>query len=97
MKTAKQRKRPAKPRRNFPLFLHATGQWAKKVRGKMHYFGIEAAAAEKKRDDTKGDLLAGRTPRLHPAGNDTTLRELVNRVLTSKKALMGTGELSPVT
>jgi hypothetical protein len=31
--------RPAKARPDFPLFARANGQWAKKIQGKLHYFG----------------------------------------------------------
>lgn len=91
-KTAVSRK---KPHRDFPLFLHATGQWAKKVRGKMHYFGKDRDAALDKWLAEKDELLAGRTPRLHRDG--LTVADLANRFLTAKKALLATGELSPVT
>ena len=36
-----------KPRPDFPLFAHARGYWAKKVRGRLVYFGKVA-------DDPKG-------------------------------------------
>ena len=91
----KTAKKPAKPYGDFPLFLHKTGQWAKKICGRMHYFGKNATAAEAKYNANRDDLHAGRTPRLHPDG--LTVRDLVNRFLSAKKALVHSGELSPRT
>ena len=81
-----------KPHKDFPLFLHRTGQWAKKVRGKMIYFGKDADAALEKWLDEKDALLAGRTPRLHPDG--LTVRQLCNKFLEAKKARADAGDLS---
>ena len=94
-RAAVKAKKPAKPYPDFPLFLHQTGPWAKKVRGGMHYFGTEPDAAPAKYLDQRDDRRAGRTPRTR--GDELTVRELVNRFLTSKKALLDSDELSPRT
>jgi hypothetical protein len=28
------------PRASFPLTAHPNGQWCKKIRGKVHFFGV---------------------------------------------------------
>src|SRR5262245_21809289 len=93
------RSKPAKPRPDFPLFPHATGRWAKKVKGKLVYFGKIA-------DDPNGEaaltlwldqieeLLAGRKPRAKGDAG-VTLAELCFKFLQAKKLKLDTGLLSP--
>jgi integrase len=89
--------KPAKPYPEFPLFAHAAGVWAKKIRGKLHYFGpwSDPDGALKKYLEQKDALHAGRTPR--PETEGLTVKALANTFLNHKKALRETGELSPRT
>lgn len=86
-------KKPEPPWKPFPLFFHQTKQWAKKIRGKTHYFGTDAEAAEKRYQEVKDDLHAGRTPRPKSDGGGLTLDDLINEFLTAKKRKMDAGEL----
>jgi integrase len=80
----------------FPLFRHASGQWAKKIRGRTHYFGVDQTAALAKYSTEREDLEAGRVPK--PAEADAlTVKDLVNRFLSAKLGLRDSGELSPRT
>jgi integrase len=87
-----QRRKPAKPHKDFPLYAHASRRWAKKIRGKTHFFGAwdEPDKALKLYLDQKDDLLAGRVP---DTGDGLTMRDLVNYFLTSKKRKIEGGEL----
>ncbi len=103
--TTKRRDRESKPKKpypEFPLFPHASGRWAKKIRQKLHYFGKTA-------DDPKGSaalerfnrewpyLSEGRTPPPVDAGEFCTMRDLCNEFLTAKQNRLKAGELSPRT
>jgi integrase len=89
-----------KPRPDFPLFPHATGRWAKKVRGKFCYFGKvsddpKGVAALDLWREQKDDLLAGRVPQKAKGG--ITLHGLCNLFIDAKDAQRDAGELSPKT
>jgi integrase len=92
-------KRPTakKPRKDFPLFPHARGYWAKKVRRKLCYFGKvegdpKGQAALARWLEVKDDLLAGRVPRAKRDG--LTIADLANQFLGAKERRVDSGERS---
>jgi len=102
--------KPRKPYADYPLFPHNSGRWAKKIRGKLHYFGqwarrdngklvrVPGDGWQEALDDYRAkadDLHAGREPR--EVGDGCTLRELANAFLRSKQAKLDSGELAPNT
>lgn len=96
----KRAKKPEKPRPDFPLFPHANGRWAKKVRQRLVYFGkwSDDPKGERALDlwlDQKDALLAGRTPRECTDG--LTIRDLCNKFLTAKEHQRDAGDIKPRT
>ena len=92
--------RPKKPRPDFPLFPHQAGYWAKKVRGRLRYFGKistdpKGQAALEKWLEQKDDLLAGRTPRV--SGEGLSVADLCNRFLSTGQGKLKTGDIAPRT
>jgi integrase len=86
--------KPNKPYPDFPLFPHATKRWAKKICGKLHYFGPwdDPDGALAKYLEQKDDLHAGRTPRPDTRAG-VTVKDACNAFLTGKKAKLENGEL----
>lgn len=91
----KQVAKPARPRKDFPLFPHDSGQWAKKVRGKLFYFGTwdDPDAAERKWDIQKHAILEGRNPSEVTSSGDS-LSWLINTFMDAKQLQRNRGELT---
>jgi len=89
-------RKPRKPHPDFPLFPHAAGVWAKKVKQRLHYFGpwADPEGALKRWLEVKDDLLAGREPRAKTAPNGPSVADVCNSYLTYKKASLASREIT---
>ena len=88
-------KKPAKPYPDFPLFTHNNGQWCKKIRGKLYYFGTwsEPDAALQLYLKQRDHLYAGETPQ----DEGITVADICEQFYAWKSSLTEIGELKPVT
>ncbi len=80
--------KPAKPYPEFPLYAHASGRWAKTIRGRFVYFGpwADPDAALQKHLAEKDALHAGLTPADTSEG--LTIYHLCAKFLTPGNALV---------
>jgi len=95
--------KPKKPRKDFPLFPHSSGMWAKKIKGRLEYF--TSWRLDPKGEDAERMLEHFlKTGRKEVAvegqpGQDSeglcTLRVACNDFLATKQAQLDAGELSP--
>ena len=77
-----RRIKPKKPRPSYPLTAHPNGQWCKKIRGKVYFFGVwsDSEAAEANYLRVAADLHAGRPP-TNVSSPELTVKELGNEFL----------------
>ncbi len=87
-----------KPRPDFPLTAHrASGQWCKKIRGKVYYFGKldKPEDAEKKFNGEYEDLKAGRVPRpVEVITGRVDVAFACNAFLNAKRQRVESGEIT---
>jgi integrase len=94
-------KKPTKPYEGFPLYAHGSGHWAKKIRGKTHYFGrwdgdtTKWKAALELFEKERDALYAGRDPNNFNEG--LVLGRALDLFLSSKIRLVRAGELAETT
>jgi hypothetical protein len=88
------RTKPGKPYPSCPLTVHPNGQWCKKIRGKVHFFGVwsdpDAALANYLR--VAADLHAGREP-ASVSSREVTVKEMGNAFLASQRERVSTGQI----
>lgn len=94
VKSKKKAKKPRKPK-GFPLTPNGNGQWSKKIKGKVHYFGpwADPDGALARYLEAAANLAAGR-PAKSAAQTKLTIRELANEFLSFKQHKVDTGELT---
>jgi integrase len=89
--------KPQKPHRDFPLFPHPNGLWAKKINGRAWYFGPwkddrHGQAALGRYLAEKDAILAGQDPRAIKV-EGYSLGRLCNDFLNKKKSDMAAGKI----
>lgn len=88
--------KPNKPYPTFPLTAHPNGQWCKKVRGKVHFFGIwaEPETALNRYLTLAVDLHSGRQPHNSTVSAEgLTVKETCNAYLNWQKDKMEANEI----
>jgi hypothetical protein len=84
--------KPEKPRQDFPLFPHSSGKWAKKISGKMRYFGRWESPENAERE-YRAFLSRQDNGTNCPNQN---LKEATFKFLDAKQRMVEHGELSQV-
>ena len=93
----RKRTKPKKPYPSFPLTTHNNGQWCKKIRGKIHFFGVwdDPQAALEQYLRQADDLHTGRQPRASSISSDRlAVKDVGNHFLTYQLQKVEAGEIT---
>jgi integrase len=77
----------------FPLTLHKTGQYCKKIKGKLYYFGSDKKTALEHYLEQAAYLHAGRRPKLEPVSDSLAIKTLCNMYLDHQESRAEIGEI----
>ncbi len=92
------KKQATKIPKDFPLYARDNGQFAKRINGKLHYFGSvkDPDSALRKYNEQIEDLKAGRVPRDTSADDETTktVLKMADSFMLSKDKMKQKGDLS---
>jgi integrase len=91
--TYHRNERPSNRNSKYPLTLHPTGQYCKKIRGKIYYFGKDKAEALRLYHEQASSLHTGRG-KPEEAGQGQSLRALCNLYLDHQDSRAAIGEIS---
>ena len=77
----------------YPLTLHPTGQFCKKIRGKLYYFGTNKKEAFRRYIDEAAYLQTGVSIRTSRTNNNVNLLTLCNLYLEQQNSRIEAGEI----
>jgi integrase len=79
----------------FPLTIHPTGQYCKKIRGKLYYFGSDKKQALERYLEEAAYLHLGKGAKPKSAGDSLSLKMLCNLYLDHQESRTAVGEVKP--
>ena len=78
----------------FPLTLHSTGQYCKKIKGKIHYFGKNKRQALERYLEQAAFLHNGKAQMFRTTNGNMTLKSLCSIYLQHQQAKAASAEIT---
>jgi integrase len=79
----------------FPLTLHPTGQYCKKIKGRIHYFGTDKKRALQRYLDEAAYLHGRQRATMAGSGGNMSVKELCDLYLRYQHSKVVAGDLTP--